>query len=148
MARAATYVRMSREHQNYSPEHQRRVLSSYATEHGHDIVAEYADEGISGIRLDTRPGLKKLLADTLDPARPFDLILVYDVSRWGRFQDPDQSAHYEFLCKQAGVPIAYCAEIFPNDDSVFSSIAIRSARLCITVDRAMSVKCGLSGSMT
>jgi hypothetical protein len=24
---------------------------------------------------------------------------VYDVSRWGRFQDPDEAAHYEFLCK-------------------------------------------------
>jgi DNA invertase Pin-like site-specific DNA recombinase len=37
-------------------------------------------------------------------------VLVYDVSRWGRFQDIDESAHYEFVCKQAGIKVAYCAE--------------------------------------
>jgi hypothetical protein len=31
-------------------------------------------------------------------------------SRWGRFQDADESAHYEFLCKSAGIPVHYCAE--------------------------------------
>ena len=45
-----------------------------------------------------------------------------DVSRWRRFQDADESAHYEFLCKNAGVPIHYCAELFPNDGSLPSSI--------------------------
>jgi len=48
--------------------------------------------------------------------------LVYDVSRWGRFQDTDEAAHYEFLCKLAGVPIHYCAETFANDCSLPSSI--------------------------
>jgi hypothetical protein len=37
------------------------------------------------------------------------------VSRWGRFQDTDESAHYEFLCRSAGVPVQYCAEQFEND---------------------------------
>lgn len=49
-------------------------------------------------------------------------ILVYDVSRWGRFQDTDESAHYEFLCKSAGVPVHYCAETFANDGSLPSLI--------------------------
>lgn len=44
-------------------------------------------------------------------------MLVYDVSRWGRFQDTDEAAHYEFLCKSAGVPIHYCAESFKNNSS-------------------------------
>ena len=51
-----------------------------------------------------------------------EAILVYDVSRWGRFQDTDEAAHYEFLCKSAGVPIHYCAETFANDGSLPSSI--------------------------
>jgi hypothetical protein len=33
-------------------------------------------------------------------AASFDVILVYDVSRWGRFQDADESAYYEYLCKR------------------------------------------------
>jgi DNA invertase Pin-like site-specific DNA recombinase len=43
---------------------------------------------------------------------------VYDVSRWGRFQDADESAYYEFLCKNAGMPIHYCAEQFVNDGAM------------------------------
>lgn len=37
------------------------------------------------------------------------------MSRWGRFQDTDEAAHYEFLCKLAGIPVHYCAEVFAND---------------------------------
>ena len=55
-------------------------------------------------------------------AASYKAILVYDVSRWGRFQDTDESAHYEFLCKSAGVPVHYCAETFANDGSLPSLI--------------------------
>jgi DNA invertase Pin-like site-specific DNA recombinase len=48
----------------------------------------------------------------------YKAILVYDVSRWGRFQDADESAHYEFLCKSAGIPVHYCAETFVNDGTL------------------------------
>ena len=49
-------------------------------------------------------------------------ILVYDVSRWGRFQDTDESAYYEFICKQAGIQVIYCAEQFENDGSPTATI--------------------------
>ncbi len=52
----------------------------------------------------------------------FKVILVYDVSRWGRFQDSDESAYYEFVCKDAGVTIEYCAEQFENDGSLTATI--------------------------
>ena len=52
----------------------------------------------------------------------FKVILVYDISRWGRFQDTDESAHYEFLCRKAGVPIHYCAEQFANDGTMPNAI--------------------------
>jgi DNA invertase Pin-like site-specific DNA recombinase len=44
------------------------------------------------------------------------------VSRWGRFQDIDESAHYEFLCKARGVSIRYCAEPFVNDGALVNNI--------------------------
>ncbi|WP_275189087.1 recombinase family protein [Bradyrhizobium sp. CSA112] len=34
----------------------------------------------------------------------------------------DESAHYEFICKQAGIKVAYCAEQFDNDGSLVSHI--------------------------
>lgn len=49
-------------------------------------------------------------------------MLVYDVSRWGRFQDADESAYYEFICKGAGIVVHYCAEQFENDGSLSSTI--------------------------
>ena len=52
----------------------------------------------------------------------YDVILVYDVSRWGRFQDADESAYYEYICKRAGIQVAYCAEQFENDGSPVSTI--------------------------
>jgi DNA invertase Pin-like site-specific DNA recombinase len=50
------------------------------------------------------------------------VILVYDVSRWGRFQDADESAYYEYICKRAGISVQYCAEQFENDGSPVSTI--------------------------
>jgi DNA invertase Pin-like site-specific DNA recombinase len=47
---------------------------------------------------------------------------VYDVSRWGRFQDADESAYYEYVCRRAGVSVLYCAEQFENDGSPMSSV--------------------------
>ena len=55
-------------------------------------------------------------------AADFSVILVYDVSRWGRFQDADESAYYEFICKEAGIAVHYCAEQFENDGSLSATI--------------------------
>ena len=52
----------------------------------------------------------------------YSSILVYDVSRWGRFQDADESAYYEYICRQAGVSVHYCAEQFENDGSPMSTV--------------------------
>jgi hypothetical protein len=30
------------------------------------------------------------------------------------FQDADESAYYEFLCRAAGIGVRYCAEEFEN----------------------------------
>src|SRR6266567_8589503 len=70
-----------------------------------------------GLVLRLRGGLRQLLQDVVAGTAPYKVILVYDVSRWGRFQDTDESAHYEFLCKSAGVPVHYCAEPFKNNTS-------------------------------
>src|SRR5271154_717872 len=119
--RAAQYVRMSTEHQQYSIENQKSAIADYAQRKGFEVVATYSDSARSGIDLKHRPGLRKLLEDVVAGEQPFEAILVYDISRWGRFQDVDESAYYEFLCKKAGVRVHYCAEFFSNDESPTSS---------------------------
>jgi DNA invertase Pin-like site-specific DNA recombinase len=120
--RAAQYVRMSTDYQRYSIENQAAVIATYANLHQLSIVRTYRDEGESGLKLKNRTGLIQLLEDVRTGHADFDHILVYDVSRWGRFQDTDESAHYEFVCKQAGIKVAYCAEQFDNDGTMMSSI--------------------------
>ena len=110
--RAARYLRMSSDNQRYSTENQQNAIAEYAQQHGYAIVATYLDAGKSGLSLKGRGALKQLLSDALAAQRAFDAILALDVSRWGRFQNPDQAAHYEFLCRQAGVRVVYCGESF------------------------------------
>lgn len=121
-ARAAQYVRMSTDHQRYSTENQADVIRQYAQRRGLEIVRTYADEGKSGLRLDGRDALKQLIDDVQGGKADFGTILVYDVSRWGRFQDADESAYYEYICKRAGISVQYCAEQFENDGSPVSTI--------------------------
>jgi len=120
--RAAQYVRMSTDLQQYSIENQKAAIQQYAQQHGFVVVRTYADAGRSGVVLKHRGALTELLKDVLDGNAGYRAILVYDVSRWGRFQDADEGAHYEFLCKTAGIPIHYCAELFPNDGTLPSAI--------------------------
>ena len=60
---AAEYVRMSTEHQRYSTENQSDSIKRYAEQRGITIVRSYADHGKSGLRVDGRDALKRLIDD-------------------------------------------------------------------------------------
>src|SRR5664279_167016 len=96
LIRGAQYVRMSTEHQQYSTENQADVLREYANRRGIQIVQTFSDAGKSGLRIDGRDGLKDLIETVQCGRADFAMILVYDVSRWGRFQDADESAYCEY----------------------------------------------------
>ena len=98
------------------------VIKEYATRRNMEIVTVYSDEGKSGLSIQGRASLAGMIADVENKRTNFSCILVYDVSRWGRFQDADESAYYEYLCKRAGIAVHYCAEQFENDGSNISSI--------------------------
>jgi DNA invertase Pin-like site-specific DNA recombinase len=122
LIRAAQYVRMSTEHQKYSTENQAEAISQYAARRGFEIVRTYEDSGKSGLRIDGRPSLQRLIKEVRNGNADFSAILVYDVSRWGRFQDADESAYYEFICREGGISVHYCAEQFENDGSLSATI--------------------------
>jgi len=119
---AAQYVRASTERQQYSNEYQSKIISEYASQHGFEIVRTFSDEARSGLDLKYRPALRQLLAEVIEGRAHFRVILVFDVSRWGRFQDTDEAAHYEYVCKSAGIPIHYCAEQFSNVGGISDSL--------------------------
>jgi DNA invertase Pin-like site-specific DNA recombinase len=118
----AAYVRMSTEHQQYSTENQLDRIKEYAAKRGMEIVRVFADEGKSGLSVKGRESLRRMIAEVEDGKTEFKAILAYDVSRWGRFQDADESGYYEYICKRAGITVHYCAEQFENDGSPTSNI--------------------------
>ena len=122
LPRAAEYVRMSTDHQRFSTENQSAVIREYAAKRGYEIVRTYADEGKSGLSLGGRDALQRLLDDVQAGRADFVAVLVYDVSRWGRFQDADESAFHEYLCKRAGVAVHFCTEQFENDGGLASTM--------------------------
>lgn len=122
MIPVAQYLRMSTEQQKYSTANQSIAILRYAEAHGMEVVRTYADHGKSGISLATRTGLQSLLRDATANDADFKAVLVYDVSRWGRFQNPDEGASYEYRLQTANIPVHYCAEPFDNDGSLASSI--------------------------
>jgi DNA invertase Pin-like site-specific DNA recombinase len=139
--RAAEYVRMSTDHQKYSTHNQSEAIRRYAAQRGFEVVRTYADEGKSGVSLQGRDALKRLIDDVGNKTADFTTILVYDVSRWGRFQDADESAYYEYICRRAGIGVQYCAEPFENDNTPISTI-IKSIKRSMAGEysRELSVK--------
>lgn len=120
--RAAEYVRVSTDMQQYSILNQRAAIAEYAASRGFEVVKTYVDAAKSGLDIQHRPGLQSLIDDVLAENADFKAILVYDVSRWGRFQDSDEAACYEFLCRRAKIQVHYCAEPFSNDGSAAATV--------------------------
>lgn len=113
---------MSTEHQQYSLDNQALAISRYAEANSMSIVRTFEDGGRSGLVLSGRTGLQELLAAVQSGQAEFEVILVYDVSRWGRFQDSDEGIYYEYLCKRAKIAVHFCAELFPNDASLTTAV--------------------------
>jgi DNA invertase Pin-like site-specific DNA recombinase len=120
---AAKYVRMSTEHQQYSIDNQVEAINRYARDHHMEIVRTYTDSGKSGLSIENRPGLRQLIEDVESGSPGYAAVLVYDVSRWGRFQDVDESAFYEYQCRRAKIALHYCVESFSNDGSAWAALA-------------------------
>jgi DNA invertase Pin-like site-specific DNA recombinase len=140
-SRAALYVRMSTEHQQYSPENQSDAIRQYAASHNMEVVQVYSDHGRSGLNIAGREGLNQLMSDVGNKQANFSALLVYEVSRWGRFQDVDESAYYEYVLKRAGIRVHYCAEQFENDGSMSSSVLKTLKRsMAAEYSRELSVK--------
>jgi DNA invertase Pin-like site-specific DNA recombinase len=119
---AAEYVRMSTDHQQYSTENQHAAIQRFADAHGIIIVRSFIDAGKSGVGIQGRDALQDLLRTVESGLAEFSTILVYDVSRWGRFQEPDEGAYYEFRCVRANRTVQYCAEQFPTDNTPMSAV--------------------------
>jgi DNA invertase Pin-like site-specific DNA recombinase len=140
--KAAQYVRMSKDVQDLSIDIQERVIAAHALLHGIEVVRTYIDSGISGMTLRRRKGMQQLLRDVMNPSRGYNTVLVLDVSRWGRYQDVDEGAYYEFHCRKHGVSVQYVQEQFGASNSPLDSLGKQWKRVMAgEYSRELSVKC-------
>jgi DNA invertase Pin-like site-specific DNA recombinase len=139
--RAAIYMRMSTDLQQYSTENQAKAIYDYAEKRNIEVVRKYVDEGKSGLKIDGREALQRLISDVQKGGLDYTMILVLDVTRWGRFQDADESAFLEYTCRRAGLDVQYVAEQFENDGSPVSTI-VKSVKRAMAAEqsRELSVK--------
>ena len=113
---AVAYVRRSTDRQKQSIGDQKRAIEGFALKAGYEVLDWYVDDAISGAGVDGREAFQKMIADAQQPDCPFDRVLVYDVKRFGRL-DNDETGHFRYVLRKAGVEVVYVAENLSGDDT-------------------------------
>ena len=112
---------MSAENQQYSLQNQADAIVKYAADHGFQIVKTYSDAAKSGLRLQNRSGLKQLLKEVVEGQVGFRAVLVYDVSRWGRFSGCRRSRTLRVYVQDLGCPDPLLRRAVPERQQHFRS---------------------------
>jgi len=112
--RAVGYVRRSTDRQEQSIEDQKKALDTYAIENNLSLAKFYVDDAISGTSTLGRRAFRQMIQDAESPTSKFDLILVYDVKRFGR-TDNDEAGYYRHILRTHGVEVIYVTENFNGD---------------------------------
>ena len=102
---SVSYIRMSTDRQENSPDRQRREINGLAEREGYRITKWYEDHGLTGTESANRPEFLALLRDA-DRGR-FEAILLHEHSRFSREDIFDVMAHWRLL-REAGVDIVTC----------------------------------------
>ncbi len=112
--RAVGYVRRSTDRQEQSIPDQKKALEAYAAEHGLHLVKFYIDDAISGTSTLGRRAFQQMIGDAESLTQRFDIIVVYDVKRFGRI-DNDEAGYYRYKLRTHGVEVRYVSENFNGD---------------------------------
>ncbi|MBU0953280.1 MAG: recombinase family protein [Nanoarchaeota archaeon] len=117
--KAVAYYRHSdREKQENSISIQRDHVKKYAARFNIEVIFEEFDKETGLVGPDERIGFGRLFDNWIKNhnAPHFDFVLVFDESRWGRFQNDNAAPHYEYLCNEQGKYVIYVENgISPED---------------------------------
>ena len=95
-----------------------RTLQDYSNSHGHTVVAEFTDEAKSGFSFE-RPEFTRMIDLAMGRENPFDAILVWKFSRFGR--NREMSVLHKAQLRRKGVNVISINE--PVDDSPLGKMA-------------------------
>jgi DNA invertase Pin-like site-specific DNA recombinase len=122
MNKAVGYLRCSTDKQDQSIPDQRKAIQEYAEKNGFAVSEWFADEGRSGTGTEKRDEFNRMIESVEKGDKDFNYILVYDISRWGRFPDDDEAAYWEFHCKRHKVNIIYTHEELMTENRLANSL--------------------------
>ena len=147
--RAAIYARYSSKMQRLaSLEDQYRNCREAAERKGFRVVEEYVrgDKATPGRKFTSREALQSLLMDAKSEPRPFDYLIVDEISRVGRVQEKVLQMVRRF--KQAGVKVYFVFQNLDSSDSHFTfALSILAAQAEANNERlAHEVKRGHEGA--
>ncbi len=114
--KVALYARVSSDKQDVDASIGAQIneLRRYAANNGHIVVSEFIDEAETGTS-DRRPGFQSMIAAAKSPARTFDAILVWKLSRFSRSRA--DSILYKRLLRKHGVRVVSINEHFDDSPS-------------------------------
>ena len=114
MKKAISYCRCSTDKQDVSIAQQREVIEKYCQENHIKLIKSFQDEGISGITSEKRPGFMAMVDFVKKNFDDFDYVLVYDQSRFGRFNNPKEAVYWEYEIERYDKKIIYVSDPTAN----------------------------------
>ena len=125
VARAIAYYRHSaQDRQEYSIPLQREKVKRFADANGIQIIKEFPDYGVSGLSSKGRDKFLEMLEYVAESKEDFQYVLVFDMSRWGRFQNLILSPYYIGFCQKYGKKVVFTSIGFQDDDDLASYLRL------------------------
>lgn len=147
MLTGAVYIRVSTDDQvELSPDSQLKMIEKYAKDN--DIILSqkyiYADEGISGRTATKRPAFMEMISTAKTKPKPFDVILVWKLSRFARNRE-DSIVYKSMLKKDCGIEVVSVSEPLGNDKtSILIEALLEAMDEYYSVNLAEEVRRGMS----
>ena len=147
MLTGAAYIRVSTDDQvELSPDSQLKMIEKYAKDN--DIILSqkyiYADEGISGRTAAKRPAFMEMISTAKTKPKPFDVILVWKLSRFARNRE-DSIVYKSMLKKDCGIEVVSVSEPLGNDKtSILIEALLEAMDEYYSVNLAEEVRRGMT----
>lgn len=147
MKTGAAYIRVSTDMQvELSPDSQLKLIKQYAKQNDIILNKEYifADDGISGRTAEKRPEFMRMIATAKTTPRPFDVILVWNFSRFARNRE-DSIVYKSMLRKECGIEVISISEPVGEDKtSILIEALLEAMDEYYSINLAEEVKRGMT----
>jgi DNA invertase Pin-like site-specific DNA recombinase len=120
MKQAIAYLRKSTDMQETSLEQQRKDILVFANANAIKVIRFFEEEAC-GESVEGRPQFRAMVEFCKTSREPFQYVLVPDISRWGRFQDPTETFYWIHEVKKYQKEVIFVNEGF-KDENIGTSL--------------------------